>query len=639
MNRRIGPGLASLLACLVALAPGTARGSCPPPSTAVCPAGTTYGATADQCQASFATCLTGYAYRTSSGQCELSAPATTSSATCPAASSFSPPWGKCETANLGPCPAGSTYDASTGKCELPATFTPAASCPDGYAFDAATARCVGGPSSACVYGGSWGYYEQTCTSGAALPGFSWDDETGQYVGPWACPAGYSVARSSGSCSGPMATASCPDGTTLNTFTSECEAPAAAPCAAGQTYNPSTKLCDFAPMVGADSSCPPGYVLNADAQTCVGGMNSACTMGGSYGYYEHACTSGEPLPGFGWDDETGQYVGPWSCPAGFALNTRYGNCSGAACPSGQVYDTGTGSCQTPAPVAASTLVCSAGSSFSPPWGRCETANLGPCPAGYAYDASTARCEIPATFTPADACPEGYVFDSLECVGPASSACAYGGSWGYYEQTCTSGAALPGFAWDDETGQYVGPWACPAGYSVSRFNGSCHGPMATASCPDGTTLNTFTSKCQAPAAAACAAGQTYNPSTTLCDFPPLVSAVAPTCPAGYVLDVDRQACVGLMNSACTLGGSYGYYEHACTSGEPLPGFGWDDETGQYVGPWSCPTGFGLNTRYGNCSGASCPSGQAFDAATSACRPSGCPAGTVKSGSLCVAAAVCR
>jgi hypothetical protein len=54
---------------------------------------------------------------------------------------------------------------------------------------------------------------------------------------------------------------------------------------------------------------------------------------------------------------------------------------------------------------------------------------------------------------------------------NSACSQGGSWGYYERTCTSGEMLPGFVWDDETGQYVGPWACPAAYGVNRYDGSC------------------------------------------------------------------------------------------------------------------------------------------------------------------------
>jgi hypothetical protein len=571
----------------------------------------------------------------------VSAPAATSSASCPAGSSFNPSFGKCETANLSPCPSGYAYNAYSNKCEIPATFTPAVSCPEGYTFDSLTNKCVGAASSSCTQGGSWGYYEQTCTSGGPLPGFNWDDETGLYVGPWACPPAYSVNTWNGSCSGAMVTASCPAGSTINAATSKCETAAAAACAAGQTYNPYTAKCDFAPLVSADApACPPGYILNVDTNVCVGVMNSACTLGGSYGYYEEACTSGDPLPGFGWDDETGQYCGPWSCPTGFALNTSLGSCSGTACQSGQVYNPATSECEAPAPVAASTLTCPSGSSFNPSFGRCQTENLSPCPSGYAYNSYSNKCEVPATFTPAASCPEGYTFDSLtnKCVGAASSACTQGGSWGYYEQTCTSGGPLPGFNWDDETGLYVGPWACPPAYSVNTWNGSCSGAMVTASCPAGSTINAATNKCETTAAAACAAGQTYNPFTTTCDFAPPVSAAAPTCPPGYIFNVDTNVCAGVMNSACTLGGSYGYYEQACTSGDPLPGFGWDDETGQYCGPWSCQTGFVLDTRLGSCSGTACQAGYAFNAATSSCELSGCPAGTVKSNDLCIAAAVC-
>jgi len=642
--RRIAPRLASaaIVCCLLALHPGTASGSCPPPATAVCTAGTSYNAAADSCQASFAACLPGYVYDTSSNLCEVSAPSTTSASTCPSGSSFNPFVGKCEAANLSPCASGYTYNATSNRCEIPATFTPASSCPDGYAFDSASNKCVGGASSACIYGGSWGYYEQTCTSGGPLPGFNFDTETGLYIGSWACPPAYSVNTTTGACSGPMVTASCPAGTVINAATSKCEAAAGPACAAGQSYNPSNAKCDFAPVASSDpSTCPPGYVLNVDANVCAGVLNSACPQGGSYGYYERACTSGSPLPGFNWDDETGLYIGGSSCPAGFALTVSSGSCSGSPCPAGQVYDATTSACATPAPVAASTLVCASGSSFNPFVGKCEAANLTPCASGYAYNASRNTCEIAATFTPASSCPDGYAFDSAsnKCVGGPSSACIYGGSWGYYEQTCTSGSPLPGFNFDSETGSYIGPWACPPAYSVNTSTGSCSGPMVTASCPAGTVIDAATSKCDAAAGPVCAAGQTYNTSNAKCDFAALASVVAPTCPPGYVLNVDANVCAGSLNSACPMGGSYGYYEHACTSGSPLPGFNWDDETGMYIGPSSCPAGFALNVSSGSCSGSPCPTGYAFNAATSSCQPSGCPAGTVKSGNLCIAAPVCQ
>ncbi len=642
-RERAAPGLLSLVVCcFVALLPRAASGSCPSPSTPACPAGTAYDATADRCQANAYPCLAGYAYDTATNQCEVAAQiSTTSSLICPAGSLFSPSFSKCETANLSPCPSGFTYNAFTNICEIAATFTPASSCPDGYTFDTASSKCVGPPNSACsTFGGTWGYYERACTSGSELPGFGWDDETGQYVGPWKCAAGYSVIRSSGACSGPMSTASCPDGSTINTYTSKCEAVAGPACAAGQTYNTQNTECDFAPVISASpSACPPGYALNVDTNVCAGDRNSACPFGGSYGYYERACTSGSELPGFSWDDETGQYVGPWACPTGFALNRNTGSCSGAACPSGQVYDPATSTCETPPPAVASTLICPSGSSFNPTFNKCEAANLNPCPTGFSYNLSSNKCEIAATFTPAASCPDGYTWDSLECVGAPNSACSLGGTWGYYEQACTSGSELPGFGWDDETGQYVGPWICPPAYSPDRHTGACSGPMMTASCPSGGTINSYTSKCETAAGAVCAAGQTYNTLNTKCDFAPPVSPVAPICPPGYILGVDANRCVGVRNSACPFGGSYGWYERACTSGDPLPGFSWDDETGQYVGGWSCPAGFTVDRNTGSCSGAVCQAGYAYDAASSTCQLSGCPAGTVKSGSLCVAGPVCQ
>jgi hypothetical protein len=225
------------------------------------------------------------------------------------------------------------------------------------------------------------------------------------------------------------------------------------------------------------------------------------------------------------------------------------------------------------------------------------------------------------------------------GPSSACTQVGGSWGYYEQTCTSGSPLPGFNWDSETGLYIGGWYCPPAYSLNKLDGSCSGPMVTASCPDGTTINAATSKCEGAAGPACAAGQTYNPANTKCDYAPVASVVAPKCPPGFILVVDTNFCAGFINSACPAGASFGYYEQTCTSGSPLPGFNWDTETGLYIGGWSCPPGLSLNHNDGSCSGAACQSGYAYDPAASSCQLSGCPAATVKSDNVCTAAPVCQ
>jgi hypothetical protein len=230
-------------------------------------------------------------------------------------------------------------------------------------------------------------------------------------------------------------------------------------------------------------------------------------------------------------------------------------------------------------------------------------------------------------PAASCPAGYAFDAGKglCVGARSSACALG-SWGYYERTCVSGEPLPGFSFDaEETGLWIGPWACPPAYAVNRYDGTCSGPRVTAVCPEGSTIgrtvSATTVECEAPATAACAAGQAYSGVTKKCEFAPPITAAAPACPPGYVLEIDTNRCRGALSSACPAGSGWGRYERACTSPDPLPGFGWDDETGQYCGGASCPAGFALDTTWGSCSGAACAPGSAWDAATSSCRPLVC------------------
>jgi hypothetical protein len=138
-NRFVMGMLALVTCCVVALQPGAALATC----SIVCPGGTAYDASTAQCSATAAPCLSGYAYDASTNRCVVSAPATTSSATCPHGSGFSPLFGKCEAPNLGPCPAGFVYASYANRCESAATFTPAASCPDGYAYDSVANRCAG----------------------------------------------------------------------------------------------------------------------------------------------------------------------------------------------------------------------------------------------------------------------------------------------------------------------------------------------------------------------------------------------------------------------------------------------------------------------------------------------------------------
>ncbi|HEY6873884.1 MAG TPA: hypothetical protein VI298_14260 [Geobacteraceae bacterium] len=498
-------------------------------------------------------------------------------------------------------------------------------------------------------GGSWWKdgYAEGCYSTTELPQFSWDSEIGVYWGPVACPPAYTLNHNDGSCSGAMVVPNCPNGSAYSTTSSKCEAPAAQACATGYTYNPQTTKCQFAPAISAAAStCRPGYVLNAGTNTCAGYAGAACVAGGSWwkdGYAE-GCYSNTALPQFSWDDEIGVYWGPVACPTGYTLDHGNGSCSGSPCQSGTIYNVAASSCEAPVATTASTAICPSGSSFNPSLGKCETSNLSPCPTGYSYNSTTNKCEIAAPFIAASSCPAGYSYDGATntCLGAAASACVAGGSWWKdgYAEGCYSTTALPQFSWDNEIGVYWGPVVCPPAYTLNHSDGSCSGAMVVPNCPDGSVYSTTSSKCEAPAAQACATGYTYNPQTTKCQFAPVISAVASTCVPGYVLNAGTNTCAGYAGAACVAGGSWwkdGYAE-GCYSNTELPQFSWDDEIGVYWGPVVCPTGYALDHYTGSCFASACQSGYAYDPATSSCIASGCPTGTVKNNSLCIASPAC-
>jgi hypothetical protein len=342
-----------------------------------------------------------------------------------------------------------------------------------------------------------------------LPEFTWDDETGVYWGPVACPTGYALDHANGSCSG----SPCQSGTVFNVATSACEAPVTAtasteicpsgssfsaslakcvadnlgPCPTGYAYDAATNKCEIAATFIPAPSCPTGYGYDAATNTCLGAPGSACVAGGSWwkdGYAE-GCYSSTALPQFTWDDEIGVYWGPVVCPPAYTLNHSNGSCSGPmvipSCPDGSAYGS-SGECEAPA---------------------------GPvCASGYTYNPQTTKCQAAPTISAvASTCRPGYVLnvDTNVCVGYAAAACVAGGSWWKdgFAEGCYSTTALPEFTWDDETGVYWGPVACPTGYALDHNTGSC-------------------------SAAACQSGYAYDPATSAC--------VASGCPAGTVKNDD-------------------------------------------------------------------------------------------------------
>jgi hypothetical protein len=368
------------------------------------------------------------------------------------------------------CPAGTSFNQTTGKCES------APACPSGTIFNAGNDRCES-DFAVCLSGYSYNSTTNKC-----------EVSTVQTTQSETCPSGSSFNPSVGQC-------------LTNNLT---------PCQTGYTYNAGTNKCEIAATFVPASSCPAGYTYDAATNMCQGDPGSACVAGGSWwkdGYAE-GCYSNTELPQFTWDDETGVYWGPVVCPPAYTLDHNNGSCSGPmvvpSCPDGSVYGTTSSMCEAPAGPA--------------------------CASGYTYNAQTTMCQItPVVSADASTCRPGYVLnvDTNICVGYAAAACVAGGSWWKdgYAEGCYSNTALPQFTWDDETGVYWGPVACPTDYTLNHNNGSCSGsacesgyaydPAAsgcTASgCPTGAVKEN--SLCVAPLI--CLPGATYNPITDTCE----------------------------------------------------------------------------------------------------------------------------
>ncbi len=493
------------------------------------------------------------------------------------------------------CPTGTSFNQTTGKCES------APACPSGTTFNAGNDRCEAA-FAACLAGYSYNPAKNACEVSTVLTTQS---------------------------------ASCPSGSSFNPSLGKCEAGNLTPCQTGYTFNANNNTCEIAAVFIPASSCPAGYSYDGATNTCLGAPASACVAGGSWwkdGYAE-GCYSNAQLPQFTWDDEISVYWGPVICPPAYTLNHSNGSCSGPmvvpSCPDGSVYGASSSKCEAPAAPA--------------------------CAPGYTYNAQTTKCQIaPVVSTAASICRPGYVLnvDTNTCVGYAASACVAGGSWWKdgFAEGCYSNTELPQFTWDDETGVYWGPVACPTGYALDHRNGSCSGSP----CQSGTIWNVATSACEVPvtttaSTAICLSGSSFNPSVGKCvtnnlspcqtgysynvniDKCEIAATFVPAsgCPTGYTYDAATNTCQGAPASACVAGGSWwkdGYAE-GCYSNTALPQFTWDNEIGVYWGPVVCPPAFTLNHSNGSCSGQmvvpSCPDNSVYGASSGKCEA---PAGPV-------------
>lgn len=151
---------------------------------------------------------------------------------------------------------------------------------------------------------------------------------------------------------------CPEGSTYNNATKQCERPPTAECPADSAYDPATGMCTGSPAPGTE--CAGSYAYNAATGKCEA---SACPSG--YVYFgvagQDTCAT------------AGGQVAP-SCPAasdGQTVSRSGGTCSytpppGTTCGPALTYDAGSGQC-----VAEPQFTCPQGYDHNTVTGNCQT----------------------------------------------------------------------------------------------------------------------------------------------------------------------------------------------------------------------------------------------------------------------------
>lgn len=149
---------------------------------------------------------------------------------------------------------------------------------------------------------------------------------------------------------------CPEGSTYNKETKQCERLPTAVCPAGSSYDPATGVCG----VPVTRSCESGATYNSTTQRC---ETPLCPPGA--------------------------YVGAINETEGSCREPVYGSVYSASCPSGYTLDQSSGQCYQPASES-----CAEGQTKSG-----DVCILGvpqfACPQGYGYNTLTGKCQTPPT----------------------------------------------------------------------------------------------------------------------------------------------------------------------------------------------------------------------------------------------------
>ena len=224
--------------------------------------------------------------------------------------------------------------------------------------------------------------------------------------------------------------------------------------------------------------------------------------------------------------------------------------------------------------------------------------------------------------------------LKETGPAE---AYAATW-------LCGQDLNGDGYTDAEGETAHCIVAAQGQLCPIGAVNCTDKISTAMCPDGSTLNGTSDKCEANPTISCQPGYAYDQSLDLC----VQAASCPSngvlntnadlceillndgsCPVGYTYDNILQACV--QNITCSDGGTYNAVRDRCEIAATLTcpaGYAFNAGSGKCEQAPPCPSGSTYSTTVDKCiqnATIGCPSGYSYNSGTGKCEQSpSCPSG---------------
>lgn len=465
------------------------------------------------------------------------------------------------------------------------------------AADACHSYSFGATVDGLICHTTWGYdapiaqefKNQTCPGGGTL-------SSGTCYGAPACAAPAIRNPQTGLCTVPP---TCKSAQTFSISMWSCQSPI---CLAGQVHDPITDACIY-------PTCPDGQVRNPVTNACQ--TPPTCKIAETYNINSNQCEA--PLcsvdqindaitgacitPPCGTDQIRNPITNicqtPVTCKIAETYDAETNSCSQPLCTSWEVHDAITGACITPA--------CPTGETRNPDTHQCQVTKT--CKFAETYDSFTNSCIAPVCSINqhndpiTGACINDQSNNLPDCstltCGAVTQQCLTTGGVVSSVPACSSGSggSSGGDAGGSSGGGTGGSTAGGSGSSGGSSGGGSTPPYDPG-CASGQTLNPITNSCQWPPD--CKIAETYNINSNVC--------VAPVCTINHHNDPITGAC---------LPDSQPPYDPGCASGQVI-----NPTNNLCQWPPECKTAESYDINTNTCIAPTCTPPQFNDAITGAC-----------------------